>query len=138
VLDHLHNLNHDLSVRVQQLVNESDAHAVSQTREQVLEATGIIEKISKLKYEMGRDKALEYVPYPPGHVTTLNLCLRNIEDDGEPFVELYNAELAKLAKKEKNTWFTAPWLFAEYVAALPLFIPYLLELVIYRCYLYGV
>lgn len=30
-------------------------------------------------------------------------------------VEMYNEELARLAAKERNTWFTAPWLYAECV-----------------------
>ena len=38
---------------------------------------------------------------------------RTIPNDGEPYVEEYNDELAKLAQNSKNTWFTAPWLFAE-------------------------
>lgn len=35
---------------------------------------------------------------------------------GEPDdYELYNSELAELAKKGEDKWFTAPWLFAECV-----------------------
>lgn len=30
-------------------------------------------------------------------------------------VELYNAELKRLEEANSHTWFTAPWLFAEYV-----------------------
>jgi hypothetical protein len=59
VLDHLHNLNHDLSVQAQQLDKESSPEGASQLREKITEATGIIEHISKVKYEMGRDKELE-------------------------------------------------------------------------------
>jgi hypothetical protein len=33
---------------------------------------------------------------------------------------MYNSEIAKLAEKAKNTWFTAPWLFAECVDLLSL------------------
>lgn len=53
-------------------------------------------KISKLKYEMARDRALERIP-----------------EDGEPHVDVYNEELRKLEDDKRNTWFTAPWLFAE-------------------------
>lgn len=38
---------------------------------------------------------------------------RKIPQDGEFYVDEYNAELEELAKAKKNTWFTAPWLFAE-------------------------
>lgn len=37
---------------------------------------------------------------------------REIPRDGEP-AEVYNSELQRLEKEGKNTWFTAPWLFAE-------------------------
>ncbi|KAJ3965874.1 DUF89 domain-containing protein [Lentinula raphanica] len=33
--------------------------------------------------------------------------------DGEAHVDLYNSELEKLAQDSKNTWFKAPWLYAE-------------------------
>jgi hypothetical protein len=61
VLDHLHNLNHDLAVQAQQLDKESNPEGAAQLREKITEATGIIENISKVKYEMGRDKELESV-----------------------------------------------------------------------------
>jgi len=62
----------------------------------IAEGKGIIEQISKLKYQMARDHPLEPVP-----------------SDGDPHVEVYNSELARLTEIKKNTWFTAPWLFAE-------------------------
>jgi len=65
-------------------------------KERIEEGKGIIEKVSKLKYEMGRDRQLESIP-----------------DDGEPGIALYNTELQALAQDKRNTWFTAPWLFAE-------------------------
>ena len=40
---------------------------------------------------------------------------RPIIDDGEPSVGLFNQELAALEAQGKNTWFTAPWLYAESV-----------------------
>ena len=38
---------------------------------------------------------------------------RRILDDGSADVELYNSELVTLEKENRNTWFTAPWLYAE-------------------------
>ena len=64
--------------------------------EKVAEGNGIVSKISKLKYEMARDRALEPIP-----------------DDGDPTREVYNKELEELAVDKRNTWFTAPWLYAE-------------------------
>ncbi|KAH7909987.1 DUF89 domain-containing protein [Hygrophoropsis aurantiaca] len=45
---------------------------------------------------MARDKELEDIPA-----------------DGEACVEEYNVELQRLSQKSQNTWFTAPWLYAE-------------------------
>ncbi|KAI0289666.1 DUF89 domain-containing protein [Russula brevipes] len=45
---------------------------------------------------MARDRALEAIPA-----------------DGEALVDEYNAELARLEEHRRNTWFTAPWLYAE-------------------------
>jgi hypothetical protein len=39
---------------------------------------------------------------------------RPLPADGEALVDEYNAELARLEERGKNTWFTAPWLYAEY------------------------
>ncbi|KAI6113627.1 DUF89 domain-containing protein [Pisolithus croceorrhizus] len=60
------------------------------------EGKGIIAKASHLKYRMARDQELEMIP-----------------DDGEFYVHEYNSELEKLSQFGKNTWFTAPWLYAE-------------------------
>ncbi|KAF8584440.1 DUF89-domain-containing protein [Ramaria rubella] len=62
----------------------------------VSEGKTIIQTLSKLKYEMGRDRMLEQIP-----------------DDGGPNVSIYNTVLHQLAKLNKNTWFSAPWLYAE-------------------------
>lgn len=43
---------------------------------------------------------------------------RQIPEDGEADVKAYNDELAALATAKKDTWFTAPWLYAEYVRPL--------------------
>jgi damage-control phosphatase, subfamily III len=57
ILDHLHNMNHDLTLETQ-----ADTAHVSDLHSQIAESTAIIEKISRLKYLMGRDKELECVP----------------------------------------------------------------------------
>ncbi|TFY78242.1 hypothetical protein EWM64_g5774 [Hericium alpestre] len=85
IIDSVYNLNHELSVQ-----------SGEQAAEKIEEGKGLIEKISKLKYQMGRDHPLE-----------------PIEEDGEPLVDEYNEELARLAEDKRNTWFTAPWLYAE-------------------------
>lgn len=36
-----------------------------------------------------------------------------LEQDDGPSVESYNRELELLAEKGDNTWFKAPWLYAE-------------------------
>lgn len=46
------------------------------------------------------------------------LC-RPIPADGEALIEEYNAELVRLEECGQNTWFTAPWLYAEYVLTGP-------------------
>ncbi|KIY46469.1 DUF89 domain-containing protein [Fistulina hepatica ATCC 64428] len=63
----------------------------------IAEGKKIIEHISKLKYEMARDREMPEIP-----------------DDGEPSVAIFNAELDALRRDGgRNTWFKAPWLFAE-------------------------
>ncbi|KAN0136502.1 DUF89 domain containing protein [Lactarius tabidus] len=60
------------------------------------EGKALIAAISRLKYGMARDRALEPIPA-----------------DGEALIEEYNAELVRLEECGQNTWFTAPWLYAE-------------------------
>ncbi|CAA7262587.1 unnamed protein product [Cyclocybe aegerita] len=102
VIDTLHQACHQLSLQSNLNAGTDSSAEVSNvdvqesTRKKIKEATGIIEKLSKLKYEMARDKPLVLIP-----------------DDGEPHVDTYNSELAALAKDSRDTWFTAPWLFAE-------------------------
>ncbi len=38
-----------------------------------------------------------------------------IPNDGERYSDIYNKELESLRDEEKDTWFTAPWLYAEFV-----------------------
>ncbi|KAJ7619435.1 DUF89 domain-containing protein [Roridomyces roridus] len=92
VIDRLHRLSHDLCLEM----NASEIETEKQTfKLRIDEAKGIIEKISRLKYDMGR-----------------NYIMQEIPEDGEP-AQVYNSELQRLEKNAKNTWFTAPWLFAE-------------------------
>ncbi|EIN05895.1 DUF89-domain-containing protein [Punctularia strigosozonata HHB-11173 SS5] len=93
IIDHLHRLNHDCAMEMQQDIAD-DKRAELDVRVQA--SKDIIGTISKLKYQMARDHKLELIP-----------------SDNEPFVELYNTELAELSQSNKDTWFTAPWLYAE-------------------------
>lgn len=90
-------MNHGLSL----LEPQSDVFDVKHMNPErksaiIREAKTIMEKVSRVRYEMGRD-------YP----------MPEIEDDGEPLVREYNLELKRLAGEGKGTWFTCPWLFAE-------------------------
>lgn len=38
---------------------------------------------------------------------------RPIAEDDEAAAGIYNSELLILSEEKRNTWFTAPWLFAE-------------------------
>ena len=49
----------------------------------------------------------------------LNRACRPIPADGEALIEEYNAELGRLEEHGENTWFTAPWLYAEYALTVP-------------------
>ncbi|EIW76695.1 DUF89 domain-containing protein [Coniophora puteana RWD-64-598 SS2] len=77
-------------------IQNSSEKAPQNITENINEGKKIIETISRLKYEMARDYPLEKVP-----------------EDGDMYVAEYNADLERLAQSSRNTWFTAPWLFAE-------------------------
>ncbi|KIK09488.1 hypothetical protein K443DRAFT_82818 [Laccaria amethystina LaAM-08-1] len=94
VIDDVHQACHLLSLESQKVSEELKASDSSTKSD---EGKEIIAKISKLKYQMGRDHPLDPIP-----------------DDGGPHITTYNNELMALEKDKKNTWFTAPWLFAEY------------------------
>ncbi|KAI0072176.1 DUF89 domain-containing protein [Panus rudis PR-1116 ss-1] len=94
IIDTIYRTDHDLGVSLHDIDANSDE--ASLIKEKIEEGKGIIEKISKLKYEMARDRPLDPIP-----------------NDGEAHVDIYNEELARLAKEGNGTWFTAPWLFAE-------------------------
>lgn len=73
---------------------------------------------------MGRDRALEYVHVAlrcplsgQSELCFLIALCRPIPADGEALVDEYNAELGRLEERGLNTWFTAPWLYAEYALA---------------------
>jgi len=91
IIDTIYRLNHDLGI-----AHEAGETVSENARERIEEGKEIIEKISKLKYEMARDRPLEPIP-----------------TDGEAYVDIYNTELKLLEDSRKNTWFTAPWLYAE-------------------------
>jgi len=64
VIDVLHKACHDLSLEIQQLSgsDSEDTEKENQKHEiqkKISEGTAVIEKISKLKYEMARDRPLE-------------------------------------------------------------------------------
>ncbi|KXN86683.1 hypothetical protein AN958_09767 [Leucoagaricus sp. SymC.cos] len=91
VIDELHQRCHNLSIQIQRGEGPKEL-----LEAKVKEALTIVNEISKLKYEMARDRVMNHIP-----------------KDGEPGHDLYNRELDALAQEGKNTWFTAPWLFAE-------------------------
>ncbi|KIP06641.1 hypothetical protein PHLGIDRAFT_514562, partial [Phlebiopsis gigantea 11061_1 CR5-6] len=94
IIDTIYQIDHEIGVSLPTL--PAGGEEATRAEEKVVEGKAIIEKISKLKYDMARDRALEPIPV-----------------DGEPYVEEYNKDLDRLAEENKNTWFTAPWLFAD-------------------------
>ncbi|PWN22259.1 DUF89-domain-containing protein [Microstroma glucosiphilum] len=70
----------------------SSSSSAQDVRAKVDESKSIIEKLSKLKHDIGRDHPLH-----------------KLEQDSGPSVDLYNS----IIEEEKPTWFTAAWLFAE-------------------------
>ncbi len=118
IIDTIYRADHDISVTLPSLAAGSTEEVEAQAK--ISEGKGIIEKISKLKYDMARDRPLEYVCY----FVMPMLCqskdynrfwcfTRSIPADGEAWTEEYNDFLNQLAERKQNTWFTAPWLFAE-------------------------
>lgn len=59
IIDHLHKANHNLSIKAQSESKEGSSR--SSLEEKTAEGTAIIHQISKLKYEMARDRPLECV-----------------------------------------------------------------------------
>lgn len=95
IIDHVHRLLHDMTLEAQQ-VRESDVSKAEELSKKTTEGQEIISNISRLKYRMARDHELE-----------------NIPEDGDILVAEYNAELESLNQASHDTWFTAPWLYAE-------------------------
>jgi len=83
VIDSVYSVNHELTY-------------LSDKAAKLEEGKALIATISRLKYDMARDRALEPIPA-----------------DGEALIEEYNTELVRLEQCGQNTWFTAPWLYAE-------------------------
>ncbi|EIM19627.1 DUF89-domain-containing protein [Wallemia mellicola] len=77
-------------------VYQSNALDKSATADKLDDGKFIIQCLSKLRHEMGRDQ-----PLSP------------IDDQAAANVNIYNDELKHLETIGDNTWFTAPWLFAE-------------------------
>ncbi|OBZ75033.1 hypothetical protein A0H81_05296 [Grifola frondosa] len=90
IIDNVYRYNHELSI------SASDSGDPAVIEERIAEGKDIISKIGKLKYDMGRDRALEPIP-----------------EDGEALVETYNSELDRLTSQGKGTWLTVPWLYSE-------------------------
>ncbi|KAL4077466.1 hypothetical protein J3A83DRAFT_4087210 [Scleroderma citrinum] len=96
IIDHVHRLVHDMTMESQNFTNDVTDDSMRDMKLRIEEGKVIIAKASRLKYRMARDQELEKIP-----------------EDGEFYTDEYNAELEELAKEMKNTWFSAPWLFAE-------------------------
>lgn len=108
VIDSVYSENHELT-------------GLPEKADKLEEGKALIGTISRLKYGMARDRALEYVVCPftrPCKALSeadARIALhRPLPADGEALVDEYNAELARLEERGQNTWFTAPWLYAEY------------------------
>ena len=61
LIDHIHRVNHELTVAAMRADVEARAQGDPNWEVRVEEGKSIIEKVSKLKYEMARDRALQYV-----------------------------------------------------------------------------
>ncbi|KAG1774711.1 hypothetical protein EV702DRAFT_1122165 [Suillus placidus] len=95
IIDHVHRLLHGMTLEAQQ-VRDLDLSRAEELSKKTKEGQEIISEISRLKYRMARDHELE-----------------NIPQDGDILVAEYNAELDSLKQASCNTWFSAPWLYAE-------------------------
>jgi hypothetical protein len=73
-------------------------NSTDHTNDKIVEGKHLIQRLSELKFEMSRDRPLQVIP-----------------DDRGVDIAVYNNELQTLIGQNLNTWFTAPWLFAECV-----------------------
>ncbi|KAF9242822.1 hypothetical protein BU15DRAFT_60118 [Melanogaster broomeanus] len=96
LIGHVHRLVHDMTMESQRLTTsgQGESGRVKELQFKITEGKTIVTKASRLKYRMGRDQ-------------------NRIPQDGNIYVDAYNPELAELATTKQNTWFTAPWLYAE-------------------------
>ncbi|RPD77052.1 DUF89-domain-containing protein [Lentinus tigrinus ALCF2SS1-7] len=92
IIDNIYCRNHDFGVS---LPSKSPEEAAV-IEEKIAEGKKIINQVGQIKYDMARDRALPQIP-----------------EDGEALVDVYNAELDRLAEKKQNTWLTVPWLYSE-------------------------
>ena len=74
IVDTIHGACHALALEVNDLAAEDPRQEAVKT--QIEEGKELIEKISKLKYEMARDRALEYVDcsFPVRSFMLVGLC----------------------------------------------------------------
>lgn len=59
IIDTVYRIDHEIGASLS--TAEPGSAEVTKTEEKIAEGKGIIEKISKLKYDMARDRTLEYV-----------------------------------------------------------------------------
>ena len=116
IVDQLHRDCHDLTMEAQKHNDEPSKRLLE---EKITEAKDVISRISKLKYQMGGDKKLQWVLSSHWLMCCIYLRYRGtrrpILDDNEANIEVYNTELAKLDQNGQGSWFTAPWLYAEWI-----------------------
>ena len=116
IVDRLHRDCHDLTMEAQK---HNDEPSKKLLEEKITEAKDIISRISKLKYQMGENKKLQWVLSSHWLLCCIYLRYRGtrrpIIDDNETSIEVYNTELAKLDQNGQGSWFTAPWLYAEWI-----------------------
>ena len=110
MIDTIYRIDHELGLQLSEGGTNTEEEVVN---EKIAQGKIIIGQISQLKYEMAHDRPLRCaILYSASNRSDRAIC-RPVSDDGEPYVDEYNVELAELAKDGRNTWFTAPWLFAE-------------------------
>lgn len=123
VISAVSSVNHELHLRLSSpdaSVGDKERACFAHDLEQGKE---IIRRLSGLKHDMGRDRKLEYVARTALSKISLMfrllgpaLAYRPIETDSDDDAASFNADLRRLATltpSPTDTWFTAPWLFAE-------------------------
>jgi len=98
IIDNLHNAVSALYASPPATSPTNPAPTAPRQDPKIIEGKALISQLSQLKYEMARDRVLPLIP----------------DDDGID-IPGYNAVLEGLEEKSMRTWFTAPWLFAEYI-----------------------